>query len=110
MKKLMAVLMSTALFCSFALFTACSDKRGNGGGKLDGDFSTEATDDGVFSQISADFDIKVSVDLGDYLGKFDAACSGYVCVKAYDGTVELPDDLDKYTEVNEVPSFPTASV
>lgn len=40
MKKLMAVLMSTALFCSFALFTACSDKRGNGGGKLDGDFST----------------------------------------------------------------------
>ncbi len=68
------------------------------------------TDDGVFSQISADFDIKVSVDLGDYLGKFDAACSGYVCVKAYDGTVELPDDLDKYTEVNEVPSFPTASV
>ena len=39
--------MSTALFCSFALFTACSDKRGNGGGKLDGDFSTEATDEEV---------------------------------------------------------------
>ena len=47
MKKLMAVLMSTALFCSFALFTACSDKRGNGGGKLDGDFSTGATDEEV---------------------------------------------------------------
>lgn len=68
------------------------------------------TDDGVFSQISADFDIKASVDLGDYLGKFDAACSGYIYVKAYDGTVELPDDLGEYTEVNEVPSFPTPSV
>ena len=35
MKKLMAVLMSTTLLCSFALFTACSDNGGtNGGGKL----------------------------------------------------------------------------
>lgn len=43
MKKFVAVLMSTTLLCSLALFASCSDDNGNIG-KMDGNFDAEATD------------------------------------------------------------------
>ena len=67
------------------------------------------TEDGVFSYLSADFDVKMSLDLGEHLGKYGIECSGYIYAKSYEGTVKLPDDLAEYTEVNEIPSFPTPS-
>lgn len=72
--------------------------------KLDLYFAMTA--DGVFSQVSADINIDMSMNLGN-LGSYDIALSGGVYVKAYDGEVKLPDDLGSYIEQTEVPSLPS---
>ena len=70
--------------------------------KLDLYFAMTA--EGVFSQISADFDIDMNLNLGN-LGSYDFDLSGGVYMKAYSGEVELPEDLASYTQVNEIPSL-----
>lgn len=70
--------------------------------KLDLYFAMTA--EGVFSQISADFDIDMNLNLGNF-GSYDFDLSGGVYMKAYSGEVELPEDLASYTQVNEIPSL-----
>lgn len=66
------------------------------------------TAEGVFSQISADIDIDMSLDLsGLGVGSYDIDFSGGMYVKAYSGEVEVPDDLASYIERTEVPSLPS---
>ena len=66
MKKFAALLMSMTLLSSLALFVACgdSDKQENQG-KLDGDFSTEATDEEVTAVLTK---LQNAVDGNTFLG------------------------------------------
>lgn len=63
------------------------------------------TADGVFSQVSADFDIGMNMDLGE-LGSYEFVFSGGIYVKAYGGEVELPGDLSSYIEQTDIPQIP----